>query len=325
VTAVLAGVLFRPLRHRLRSLVDRRLYHIHIDYQARPYPDAGPELEHNHLGGYTRLQLIAVSEFGHAYRALPPGDNRPVTLTVLPGTLSADAAVITRFRQALHAACGLEHPHLARVYAASEAEGRQYVASEYLVGQDLTSFLLINGRLGLERALPILTDLANALDYLHGQGQVHGDVRPAHVMLVLREPEQLPRDARFPARVAFLPSTAFRTVLLHVGLARALRSGQRGAGLAYTAPEQITAAPVDGRADLYSLGALAYQMLAGMLPFAQPSAGALIMAHLRQPPPDPRSRVPSLSPAIAAALMRSIAKDPAARFGTAGEFVAALR
>jgi serine/threonine-protein kinase len=66
-------------------------------------------------------------------------------------------------------------------------------------------------------------------------------------------------------------------------------------------------------------------MLAGMLPFAQPNPGALVMAHLRHPPPDPRSRVPSLSPAIATALMQSMAKDPAARFGTAGEFVAALQ
>ncbi len=324
VTAVLAGLLFQPLRHRLQNWVDRRLYHIHIDYRARPSQSEPPTLKNHQLNGYTRLQYVSATEFGHAYRALPPAATRPVTLHVLPPPLSADPAFAGHFKAEMAAAVRLEHPNLARIYAAGETDGLLFAASEYLVGQDLRSFLLINGRLALARAQPILADLARALDYLHAQGQVHGDVRLANVMLVLREPEQMQRDARFPSRVAFLPSSAFRTVLLHVGLARALNSGRRGSALPYTAPEHIRAAPVDSRADIYSLGALAYQMLAGMLPFPQPSPGALVVAHLRQAPPDPRGRVPSLSPAIAEALVRAIAKDPEARFATAGEFIQAL-
>jgi serine/threonine-protein kinase len=144
-------------------------------------------------------------------------------------------------------------------------------------------------------------------------------------MLVLHAPEQVARDARFPARVAFLPTSAFRTVLLNVGLARTLLTGQRAEAFSYTAPERIRAAPVDGRADIYSLGVLAYQMLAGMLPFHYPNPGATLIAHLRQPPPDPRSRVPTLSAETAMALLRALAKDPRERFGTAGEFVAQLQ
>jgi serine/threonine-protein kinase len=321
-TAVLAGLFFRPLRYRLQNFVDRRFYHIGSDYRARPA--SGPPLEKSQLGAYTRLQLVGSGEFGHAYRALAAGQARPVTLQVLPAALSADPALVSRFTAEMEAACQLEHPHLARLYASGQAEGHLFVASEFLVGQDLSSFLLINGRLSLTRALPILTELAQALDYLHSHGQVHSDVRLAHVMLVLREPEQMQRDARFPSRVAFLPSSAFRTVLLHMGLARALHSGRRGEALPYTAPEQIRADPVDGRADIYSLGALAYQMLAGMLPFPQVTPGALVIAHLRQAPPDPRARVASLSPPIAEALMRAIAKDPQDRFPTAGAFIDAL-
>lgn len=324
LTAVLAGLLFRPLRYRLQRWVDRRLFGIGIDYRARPGPGGGLELPASHLGPYSRLQLIGASEFGHAYRALAPSQTGAVTLHVLPAALSANPALAGHFKAELAAAARLEHPNLARVYAAGEADGRLYAATEFLVGQELSSFLLINGRLGLARARPILADLAQALDYLHAQDQVHGDVRLRNVMLVLREPGQLPRDARFPARVAFLPTEAFRTVLLHIGLARALHSGRRGAALPYTAPELIRNAPSDGRADVYSLGVLAYQLLAGMLPFPQVTPGALVIAHLRQAPPDPRSRVSSLSPAVALALMRAIAKDPQDRFSSAGAFIDAL-
>jgi serine/threonine-protein kinase len=323
VTAVLAGLLYRPLRDGLEAWVDRRLFGLASDYRARP-AGPGPELEHHALAGYTRLQPLGAGEFGRTFRALPPTPGPAVTLTVLPPALSADAGVRARFGPALAAACALEHPNLSRVYASGEAEGRLYVASETLVGQELSSFLLINGRLGLPRALPILAELARGLDALHAAGQAHGDVRLAHVMLVLREPEHLPRDARFPSRVAFLPSEAFRTVLLHVGLARAVESGLRGGGLPYLAPERLRGAPASAPADLYALGVLAYQMLAGMLPFASPSPTALAIAHLRQSPPDPRARVPGLSPLIAAGLMRAIAKDPGERFASAGEFVRAL-
>ena len=323
LTAVAAGLLFRPLRFRLRRLVDRRLFGIAVDYRA-PAPPLGPALGKSQFGGYTRLQPVGPSEFGENFRALPAGQARPVTLTVLPRALSADPAVRARFQPALEAACRLAHPNLARVYGAGEAEGRLYAASEYLVGQELSSFLLINGRLGLARALPILADLAGALDYLHAQGQAHGDVRLGHVMLVLREPEHMQRDARFPSRVAFLPTEAFRIVLLHVGLAAAVDSGRRGGGLPYLAPEVIRGAPASPRSDLYAFGALAYQILAGMLPYASASPSALVIAHLRQAPPDPRARVAGLSPTIAAALMRAIAKAPEERFATAGEFVSAL-
>lgn len=323
LTAVLAGLLFRPLRYRLQRLIDRRLFGLHLDYRARP-PAPGPALTQKQFGAYTRLQPQGTGEFGQTFRALPAGQPRPVTLTVLPAALTAEAGFRARFDTALAAACRLDHPNLARVYAAGEAEGRLFVASEYLVGQELSSFLLINGRLGLSRARPLLADLARALDYTHSQGQLHGDVRLSHVMLVLREPEHMPRDARFPARVAFLPTEAFRTVLLHTGLAHAAHSGRFSLALPYAAPELIRGAPATTRTDLYALGALAYQLLAGMLPFASPNPGALALAHLRQPPPDPCLRVPGLSPTLAAALMRAIAKDPAARFATACEFVQAL-
>jgi hypothetical protein len=327
--AVLAGILFQPLRHWLQPIVDRRMYGIRADYHLRsPASEPLPELPQRRLGAYKLLEPIQFGGLGRAYRAHAQGGGKSVVVKVLPRRYAADAHFREVFEQAMAAAACVEHPHLARVLEAGQAENSLYVVSEYLVGQDLSSFLLINGRLSVSRALPILRDLASGLDMLHERGQVHGDVRLANVMLVLRSTDggdRIARDARFPARAAFLPTTAFRTVLLNHGLSHLLNTGRHVEALGYVAPEQIQAGQVDGRADVYSLGALAYLLVAGVLPFQHRNASALAIAHLKHVPPDPRGRVPSLSAATAQALCRALSKDPAERFATAGEFVAALR
>jgi serine/threonine-protein kinase len=134
----------------------------------------------------------------------------------------------------------------------------------------------------------------------------------------------LARDARFPARAAFLPPSAFRTVLLNPGLSAALDTGLRPEALGYLAPERLRGGPPAPAADRYALGALAYLLLAGQLPFPHQHPGALAMAHLCQPAPDPRRRVVGFPAPMALALLRMLAKDPAGRFATAREFVAAL-
>jgi hypothetical protein len=324
--AVVAGFLFEPLRRWLQPLVDRKVFGIRVDYHARsPASEPLPEVPQRRLGNYKLLEPISLGGLGEAYRAQSPNGGRSVAVKVLPPRFAADEAFKARFERELAAAAGIEHPHLARLFEAGEAEQRLYAVSEYLVGQDLNSFLLINGRLSLARALPILQDLAAGLDALHANGQVHGDVRLANVMLVLREHDKLARDARFPARAAFLPTTAFRTVLMNHGLARLLGTGRHVEALGYSAPEQISAGPVDARSDIYSFGALAHLLLAGVLPFEHRNPGALAIAHLRQAPADPRGRVPAMPQATADALRRALAKDPAERFASAGEFVAALQ
>ena len=323
--AVVAGFLFHPLRRWLQPIVDRRLFGIKVDYYARsPANEPVPAPPTGRLGAYKLLEPVRFGGLGEAFRAQAPAGGRSVVVKVLPARLADEPGFKARFERALSAAARVEHPHVARILDSGEADQRLYAVSEYLVGQDLSSFLLINGRLSVGRALPILQDLASGLDALHAQGLVHGDVRLANVMLVLREHDHLERDARFPARAAFLPTTAFRTVLMNHGLSGLLHTGRHQEALGYTAPEQIRAGQVGAGADIYSLGALAYLLLAGVLPFQHQHPGALAIAHLRQAPPDPRGRVPALSAATADALRRALSKAPSERFATAGEFVAAL-
>jgi hypothetical protein len=321
VAAVLAGLLFQPVRGALQGVVDRRLYGLRSPFRARVPVPAEFELAQGRLGRFARLQPITLTEFGQSYRALHPENQRPVTVNVLPPLPGGAAAA---FEPAMTLACHMNHPHLARLYEWGEADRRFYTISEYVVGQDLGSFLLINGRLALDRALPILRDLAAGLDALHGRGGVHGDVRLANVLLVLRDGERIQRDARFAARVAFLPNTAFRPVLLHVGLALALGTGLRRDALGYAAPEVIGGAPPTPASDRYAFGALAYLLLAGVLPFQHPHPAGLALAHRLHPPPDPRARVHNFPAPAAQALLRALSKAPEARFASAGELVAAL-
>jgi serine/threonine protein kinase len=193
-----------------------------------------------------------------------------------------------------------------------------YMVMEYIAGKDLAHLMKESGAMPLSQTLPFLHDVASALDYAHAQGLVHRDIKPSNVMLD-------------PLKDVSEAASSFRAVLSDFGIVR-LTGG--GAGMTktammgtldYMAPEQIrSAGDVDGRADVYALGVMAYQMLTGQLPFASENAGAVLIAHLQQPAPDPRLLAPDLTAEAGQALQRALAKRPEDRFQTAGEFVRAL-
>ncbi len=190
---------------------------------------------------------------------------------------------------------------------------------EYIAGKDLSQHMQATGAMPLTQVLPIMRDIASALDYAHGQGLVHRDIKPSNVMLE--------NDVRQIGNLPYL-----RAVLMDFGIAKILggnlgdtKSGMMMGTLDYMSPEQIrSAGEVDRRADIYALGIMAYQMVTGQLPFKANDLGGLIMAHLQQAAPDPRSLAPSLSEHAAEAILRALAKDPRERFVSAGEFVGAM-
>jgi len=160
-------------------------------------------------------------------------------------------------------------------------------------------------------------DIASALDYAHALGIVHRDIKPSNIML---EPITQTTSRR-----------THRAVLMDFGIAKMLSAMTQltGTGMVgtvdYISPEQIQeAAEVDGRADVYSLGIVTYQIFTGQLPFRHNNPAAILMAHLIQPAPDLRDAAPELSDAASYAVMRAVAKKPEDRFATAGEFVEAM-
>ena len=312
LAALAAGATFQPMRTQLKRLVDQKLYHIQINYQPRT-PVLTPSamtFTQAGLGKYKNLELIGRGGMAEVYRAQHPTLNTAVALKILAPQLSNQTEFRRRFEREAQIMSGLEHPHIARVYDYGEEHGTHYIVMEFVKGQDLGHLLKTRGPFGLEQTISILKPIASALDYAHQRGLIHRDVKASNILLE-QETE--------------------RPVLMDFGIAKLTnQTALTGTGgmvgtLDYIAPEQIQGAEtLDGRADLYSLSVLAYQLLTGELPFKRQNAGALLMAHLTQPAPDARVLRPELTSACAHALIRGMAKHPADRPASASELIALL-
>jgi len=315
--AAAAGALFQPARRWLQRVVDQRLYNIQIEYRKprNVAEDGSPTLVHQSapFGTYKNLQLIGRGGMGEVYRAQHTTLNRLVAIKLLSTNLADDQDVLKRFQREAETLARLQHPNIVRVFDYGEEQGTRYMAMEYIDGQDLSAYLKTHKRVALAAALPLLRDIASALDYAHAQGLVHRDIKPSNVMLESQ-------------------NGGSRAVLTDFGIARILgahtritRSGIIGT-LDYIAPEQIQEAKdIDGRVDVYALGIMVYQMLTGEVPFKQQNAGALLIAHLTQPAPDPRDILPDLPREAAHAIRKALAKQPGERYATAGEFINAMQ
>lgn len=309
------GAVFQPTRRHLQRFVDRRFYNIQLDYQKTP-PAALPISSDpkTTFGPYTDLQLIGRGGMGEVYKATHPTLNQPVALKLLPTHL-AGPDLRHRFQREAQVIAKLQHPNIIRLVDFGEAGGTHYMVMEFIVGKDLSRYLRETGALSLVLAGPLIRDIASALDYAHAHGLVHRDIKPSNILLEIKPDDK----------------AAVRAVLTDFGIAKILgghtaltRTGMLGT-FDYIAPEQIEAsAAVDGRADIYSFGVLVYEMLTGALPFQHLNPGGLLIAHMTQPPPDPRERAPDLPRESARAIQRAMAKSPDERFAQAGLFAAAL-
>ena len=275
--------------------------------------------------------------FATVYEARDVELERVVALKVLHPYYVEDRQFVERFRQEARAAARLRHPHIVTVYEAGEAGDQLYIAMEYLPGRTLQALLEAEGAgpepaegaLPLERALPILEQVAEALDHAHAQGVVHRDVKPGNVMV-----EQTAEGSCISPSESCISPSEVRATLTDFGLVKALAAStaltSRGTLLGspeYMAPEQADperAGEVGPAADRYALGVVAYQMLTGRVPFPG-NTPATLYAHEHKPVPPPRSLRPGLPQAVEAALLRMLAKAPAERFPSAGAFVAQLR
>lgn len=266
---------------------------------------------------YEPLEELGRGGFAVVYRARDAKMGREVALKVIAGNFAQEPAFIERFRHEALTAANLRHPRIVTVYDFGDADGTLYLAMALIgEGRTLRDLLAEQGPLCLEHALPILAQLAEALDYLHGGNPplTHRDVKPANVLLE-GEGDNL------------------EVVLTDFGLVRSMeasteltKSGTILGTLAYMAPEQANPklGQVGPAADLYALGVVAYEMLTGRVPF-EGEAATLLHAHAYEEPPSPLEFVPDLGDDLSEALLRALVKSPAKRYPSAGSFVAALQ
>ncbi len=245
------------------------------------------------IGKYEILEEIGRGGFATVYKARDTRLNRIVALKVLHPYRSAEPGFAERFRHEAEVAANLDHPNIVTVYEADEADGQLYLAMKYVPGRTLRQILETDGSLTSEEALPILEQIASALDYAHAQGIVHRDIKPGNIIV---------DNAGDGARATVLD---FGLVKALEGSTELTRAGTLLGSPEYMAPEQADpsrAHEISPATDRYALGIVAYQMLTGRVPFPGDTS-ATLNAHLNLKPPDPHAVRAEVSPQTAAVLL----------------------
>lgn len=263
------------------------------------------------VGDYEVVREIGRGGFGRVYEVVHGALGKRAAAKVLNAERAARPEVIQRFLQEARAGAKLEHPGIVEVFAYGRLDdGRPYFVMELLDGRSLAELLDERGRLELAEAVPILRDVAAALDAAHAHGIAHRDLKPANV---------------------FLEDTG-RTRLLDFGVAKLLNGSGADAtddsaiiGTPhYMSPEQSRGRPIDTRADLYALGVLCFRMLTGKHPFEGEDAVGVLVQHAAHPAPKPSAVLPSLSTEVDRTVLAMLEKDPAKRPTSAKSAIEAL-
>jgi len=242
------------------------------------------------------------------YRAYQPSLNRQVAIKVLPPQLAFDREFVERFIREAQAAAGLRHPGIVVIYDVSQQDGLYYIAMEYLEGQTLDQLIRRNGPLPPDRAARIIQQIAGALEYAHQKGFIHRDVKPANIFVGQNDQVTL---------------TDFG-IAKAAGETRLTRTGMLVGTPEYMSPEQAEGKPIDHRTDVYSLGVVLYELLTGRVPFRTDTPLSTLLQHAKNPPPSPRTLVPTLSREVERVVLKALSKDPNKRYQTSGALGEAL-
>ena len=269
----------------------------------------GPEApKRARIGGYEIVAKLGQGGMGAVFKATQLSVGRAVALKVLPPRLAKNKAFVARFLREARSAAKLDHPNVVQAIDAGEAGGYHYFAMEFIEGESVEHMLKAAGGLPERQALEIVRDIGRALNYAHEAGIIHRDIKPGNVLVT--------RDGT--AKLADL------------GLARETASQATSltqAGFAigtpdYISPEQVRGdTDLDGRSDIYSLGATLYHMLTGEPPFAGGSSNEVMAKHLADPIPNARKVNPQASMAATRIVWKAMAKAREKRYATAGDMV----
>jgi serine/threonine-protein kinase len=267
------------------------------------------------LGQFEIQDIIGEGGMGRVYRAHQRGFDRQVAIKILHGDLVTNDEMVRRFNREAKIISRLDHPSIIHVYLFGELpDGNVYLAMEYVDGRSLTD-LVRAGPVPVKLAVHITAQILNALVEAHRKGVVHRDLKPDNIMLVERPGEPCVVKVLDFGIAKFLDA---RTVLTQEGLVFG--------SARYISPEAAAGEPVDERADLYAVGVILYQMLAGVPPFDDSSAVALLMRHVNEPPPFllEHAAAREVNPALARIVMQALEKEPGRRQAGAAQMCQAL-
>ncbi len=267
------------------------------------------------LGPYEIITALGAGGMGEVYRARDTRLNRDVAVKVLPVSFAADEAWLRRFAREAEAASALNHPNILAVFDVGADEGAPYLVSELLEGETLRA-RLDNGPLPPSKAIDFARQVAAGLAAAHEKGIIHRDIKPANLFV----------------------TTDGRVKILDFGLARQASGAETDVTrtspltgpevvmgtVGYMSPEQVRGVPTDSRTDIFSFGAVLYEMLAGRRAFAGPSAVETMHAILETDPPELAATTPRSSPALLRIVGRCLEKKPEDRFHSAHDLGLAL-
>jgi eukaryotic-like serine/threonine-protein kinase len=259
---------------------------------------------------YELEELVGTGGMSTVFRAHDRQLERRVAIKILHEHYADDPEYLERFRREARAVAKLSHPNIVTVIDRGDDGGRQYIVFEHVEGENLKELVVRSGRLPVRRALELALDVAGGLAFAHDHGLVHRDVKPQNVLLS-REGEVKVTDFGI-ARSLHMEHGVTQTGTV-------LGTGE------YLAPEQASGKQVSPATDVYSLGVVLWELLAGDVPFVGENFVAVALRHVNEPPPSLRERRPDVTPRLEAAVDRALAKDPGRRFPSMAAFARELR
>ncbi len=267
------------------------------------------------IGRYEIIEELGRGAMGTVYRAKDPAMDRVVALkTIISVALESQqgSEFRERFYREARAAGALAHPGIVPVFDVGEHEGTPYLVMEYVTGQTLAEVAKKQGRLSLDRVCAIGQNIAEALGHAHQRGVVHRDIKPANILLTSREAYGIERPK----------ITDFGVAKLAEG--QTTMTGQMLGTPAFMPPEQFTGSPIDGRADIFSLGVVLYWLATGEQPFPGESMTAVSYKVVHTEPVPLRKLNPSISAKLESVILKCLAKSPEDRYQTGEELAREL-